>query len=93
MGIFGQFWANLGKSGHFGQIWTFWANLGILGNSGHFGQFIREEVKYYFADFVKEVPPILPYNTFGEEGVTDIGGTPWPFVNICPNFFSAQTGL
>ena len=81
----------MGKSG---QFWAFWANLVILGNSGHFGQFIREEVKYYFADFVKEVPPILPDNIFGDEGVTDIGGTPlYPFVNICPNFFSAQTGL
>ena len=43
---FWAFWANLGKSGHSGQIWAnlgksgqIWANLGILGKSGHFGQF------------------------------------------------------
>ena len=47
---------------------------------------LREDIKYYFADFVRKVvtdlggTPLPPFtdNFFGEEGVTDLGGTPPP---------------
>ena len=43
-------------------------------------QWLRGDVKYYFADFVRNggAPPPFTDKIFGKEGVTDLGGTPLP---------------
>ena len=42
--------------------------------------YIREDFKYYFADFVRKwgTPPPFTDFFFGKKGVTDLGGTPAP---------------
>ena len=55
---------------------------------------IREDFKYYFADFVRKwgSPPRLRI-FFGKKGVTDLGGTPLPpFTDFSPKIF-LQKGL
>ena len=56
---------------------------------------LREDFKYYFADFVRKwgtPPPIYKKNS-GKKGVTDLGGTPLPpFTDFSPNTF-LQKGL
>ena len=48
---------------------------------------LREEVKYYFADFVRKggTPPPFTDKIFAKKKVTDLGGTPPPpFTDIPP---------
>ena len=48
---------------------------------------IRENFKYFFADFVRKGGSPPPFTDFfsGKEGVTDLGGTPPPlFTDIPP---------
>ena len=56
---------------------------------------IREDFKYYFADFVRKggSPPPFTDKIFGKKGVTDLGGTPLlPFTDFSPKSF-LQKGL
>ena len=58
-------------------------------------QHIREDFKYYFADFVRKGGTPPPFTDFfsGKEGVTDLGGTPLPpFTDFSPKIF-LQKGL
>ena len=51
---------------------------------------LREAVKYYFADFVRNggTPPFTD-NNFGKEGITDLGGTPHPLRHF-PDIFTSK---
>ena len=63
--------------------------VSAAGSCGRFGPFflqnvLREDFKYYFADFVRKggIPPPLTDFFFDEKGVTDLGGTPPPYEYI-----------
>ena len=47
---------------------------------------LREDFKYYFADFVRKGGPPPPFTDkiFSKKKVTDLGGTPPPFTDIPP---------
>ena len=56
---------------------------------------LREDFKYYFADFVRKggTPPPLTDFFSGKKGVTDLGGTPLPpFTDFSTKIF-LQKGL
>ena len=67
--------------------------LAFIGNmctrSIYFYVALREDIKYYFADFVRKGGTTPPLGTnFSPKKITDLGGTPpHPFSDIPSKFF------
>ena len=55
----------------------------------------REDIKYYFADFVRKgvTPPPFTDKIFAKKKVTDLGGTPLPPFTDFPPEICFQKGL